>query len=355
MGRLVFIFVHGLSGWGSYDEAYRRMPYWGMRGGDLMTYLHEKGFECYAASVAPAGSAWDRACELYAQMAGKQVDYGKKHSETYGHSQMGRDFSLCPLMPAWDQDTRLVLLGHSFGGITARLFADLMAYGDEQERNAGSTSPLFEGGKSCVHALVTLAAPSNGTTAYDMFQDPDFDPSAVRAPWWSRYTIRLMSRGRMRRPADMHPEDSAAFDMHVDRAMELNARIRTREDVYYFSIPCSATVHRNDGTWKPETRIMEPLYVYRAAQMGAYSGRTRGGVTIGEEWRENDGLVNTLSAKAPMGAPSRPLDREHIQKGVWNVFPVYHGDHMSLQGGLMHRRDVRELYTDLLDMIRGLE
>ena len=33
---LSFIFVHGLSSWGSYDKAYRRMPYWGMRGGDHM-------------------------------------------------------------------------------------------------------------------------------------------------------------------------------------------------------------------------------------------------------------------------------------------------------------------------------
>ena len=45
---LHYIFVHGLSGWGSYDEVYRRMPYWGMRGGDLMPFLREKGFECYA-------------------------------------------------------------------------------------------------------------------------------------------------------------------------------------------------------------------------------------------------------------------------------------------------------------------
>ena len=29
---LQFIFVHRLSGWGSYDEAYWKMPYWGMRG-----------------------------------------------------------------------------------------------------------------------------------------------------------------------------------------------------------------------------------------------------------------------------------------------------------------------------------
>ena len=31
-----YIFVHGLSGWGSYDKSYKRMPYWGMFCGDLM-------------------------------------------------------------------------------------------------------------------------------------------------------------------------------------------------------------------------------------------------------------------------------------------------------------------------------
>ena len=73
---LSFIFAHGLSGWGSYDKAYQRMPYWGMRGGDLMAFLREKGYDCHAASVSPTGSAWDRACELYAQLAGKRTDYG---------------------------------------------------------------------------------------------------------------------------------------------------------------------------------------------------------------------------------------------------------------------------------------
>ena len=76
MSNLQYIFVHGLSGWGSYDAAYRRMPCWGMRGGDLIVFLRGKGFDCYAASVAPTGSARDRACELYAQLAGTRVDYG---------------------------------------------------------------------------------------------------------------------------------------------------------------------------------------------------------------------------------------------------------------------------------------
>ena len=73
-----------------------------------------------------------------------------------------------------------------------------------------------------------------------------------------------------------------------------------------------------------------------------------------ESWRENDGLVNTVSAMAPSGAPSRPLDRERIEPGTWNVFPVIRGDHMYLQGGLTRWHDVRGFYLDLLGMIDGL-
>ena len=46
MADYSFVFVHGLSGWGSYDAVYRRMPYWGMRGGDLMAFLRGEGFPC---------------------------------------------------------------------------------------------------------------------------------------------------------------------------------------------------------------------------------------------------------------------------------------------------------------------
>ena len=100
--NLTYVFVHGLSRWGSYDERYQKMPYWGMRNGDLMTFLRKQGFSCYAASVSPTGSAWDRACELYAQIAGTVVDYGKAHSEKYRHDRFGKDFSKCPLIPEWN-------------------------------------------------------------------------------------------------------------------------------------------------------------------------------------------------------------------------------------------------------------
>ena len=101
MSNLKYIFVHGLSGWGSYDEKYQKTPYWGMKGGDLIAFLREKGFDSYAASVAPHGSAWDRACELYAQLSGTRVDYGKHHSLQNLHDRFGRDFSTCPLIDHW--------------------------------------------------------------------------------------------------------------------------------------------------------------------------------------------------------------------------------------------------------------
>ncbi|MBQ8952538.1 MAG: hypothetical protein IJ048_00345, partial [Clostridia bacterium] len=72
-----------------------------------MIFLRRQGFDCHAASVAPTGSAWDRVCELYAQISASRVDYGKAHSAKYRHDRFGRDFSACPLIPEWNEETRL--------------------------------------------------------------------------------------------------------------------------------------------------------------------------------------------------------------------------------------------------------
>ncbi len=357
MGDLQFIFVHGLSGWGSYDPQYSRMPYWGMRGGDLMPFLREKGFACYAASVSPTGSAWDRACELYAQLTGTRTDYGEAHSREYRHERYGRDFSQNPLIPAWNEDTRLVLLGHSFGGATIQLFSELLAHGDAEEQKAKqeNLSPFFAGGQGeKVRALVTLASPMNGTTAYDLFKDPDFDPASVRAPAWSKLFPKAMSLGTRPQTDGRDERDYAGYDMHLDRAKELNERMRPLSHVRYYSVPCGKTRKQKDGTCRPE-RGMEPLFVTRSCQIGAWTGKTKGGTTVDESWLENDGLVNTVSAKYPLGAPHRDFDPENIPTGTWNVYPVQDGDHMFLQGGLFHKHDIRPFYLELLETIRKAE
>lgn len=324
-----YVFVHGLMGWGEYDAHYKLMPYWGMFGGELLGKLDDKGYDCYGASVSGTASAWDRACELYAQLTGTVVDYGKAHSERCGHERYGKDFTGKALIEKWDSENKINLLGHSFGGATMRVFATLMAKGDVAERNSTSAdeiSPLFTGDKSdWIYSLTSLAAPHNGTSAYGLENSmPD-------------------------------NTDTAAYDMFIDHAMEINKNMVTDEDTYYFSIPCTASIKNSDGTFSADKERMEFIYQSSADEIGMLKGTTSGGYVVDESWFENDGLVNTVSAKAPSDAPSKDFDAENITAGVWNIMPVYQGDHMSLQGGFFKvNTDVERLYTEHFDMINQL-
>lgn len=351
--KLKYVFIHGTAGWGSYDSRYEKIPYWGMRGGDLIRYLNEKGFDSYAASVSPFGSAWDRACELYAQIYGKKVDYGSNHSKAYGHERFGRDYTGCSLIPDLSDDTKLVLIGHSFGGTTARMFAELMAHGDEEERAAvkgDDLSPLFFGGmEHRIHSVVTIACALNGNSVFDMLADPAFDLKAVKVPWWSRYFGKKMS-GKLQTGTDGRDfRDCGDYDMQIDQALLLNEKMETLPNVYYVSVPCSYT--KKSGDRYVPKKGMEPFFIMRSFQMGQYTGRTQRGIRITQKWQKNDGRVSTISEVSPFGAPRKKLEPDHLKPGMWNVYPVYNGDHMSLQGGLVHKRNIRSFYLDMLTMI----
>ena len=64
--------------------------------------------------------------------------------------------------------------------------------------------------------------------------------------------------------------------------------------------------------------------------------------------------MNTVSAMAPLGAQSKEIDPTQIEPGIWQVMPTYHGDHMSLQGGIMKRNNLRPFYLELLELIDTL-
>ena len=301
MSNLKYIFVHGLSGWGSYDEKYQKTPYWGMKGGDLIAFLREMGFDSYAASVAPHGSAWDRACELYAQLSGTRVDYGKHHSQEYKHDRYGRDFSDCPLIGQWDEDTQLVLIGHSFGGATIRLFTEILRHGAKDEienTEADDLSPFFLGGsKIKIRSIVALASPLNGTTAYDLLDDENFDPDSVKVPLWSKLLAKLLARRLVPSKDGRDERDYAGYDMHVDNAAEMNRHLTTFPDIYYFSVPCSSTKDCGNGIHRPRRKITDPFFVRRSTQIGCYSGTTKGKTVIDDAWHENGGLTQKTDVK----------------------------------------------------------
>ena len=347
-----YVFVHGLSGWGQYSPQYYVMPYWGMFGGDLMKYLNARGVKAVAATVAGADSAWDRACELYAQLTGTRVDYGKEHSERCHHPRFGKDYSRCPLIDSFSAENKINLLGHSFGGATVLTFLELMANGSEAERAVtpeNELSGFFTGGKGdWVYSVTALSAPMNGTSAYEVKpkEGEAVDPA-------TSMTTEALNIASIETPDGRDPNDSADYDMHIDNALKMLEGIETLSNVYYFSLPCSFTEQQEDGTWTAK-KGMEPLFVSSSNRIGKYTGVTPGGYVVDEKWQQNDGLVNTYSARAPFNAPQQDLDRENIQPGIWNVFPTIEGDHMYLQGGLLHNNGIREIYTDLITLINTL-
>ena len=134
VNKYPYVYVHGLFGWGADEGIDGTLPYWGAASCSLMDELNKLHYESYAASVGPMSSNWDRVCELYAQITGTRVDYGKAHSEKFNHSRYGRTYTK-PMIEGWGEPDadgnikKINLVGHSFGGATVRTLTALLAYG----------------------------------------------------------------------------------------------------------------------------------------------------------------------------------------------------------------------------------
>ena len=356
-----YVLVHGLGGWGESTGINNVVPYWGSTSGDLAAQLREKGYEVYTPSVGPVSSAWDRACELYAQLTGTQVDYGEAHSKEHNHERFGRTYTE-PLVPDWGKKSnggqlqRINLIGHSFGGATVRLLTSLLEYGSQAEKDAsgGEISPLFEGGKGkWVFSVTTLCAPHNGSSLTEVINDtgsvlsgldtlkslgsildaigigklvdlPDIGSTTdllisfcmlaanFGKPVEGIYDLMLDHFGvsetdaaSMRAAIEKvtaSGNDHAAFDLSPDGAAKLNKTIKTVDSVYYFSYAYSTTRSSAllGGQLPSATGTLLPLQA-TALGMGFYEGKTDGGIIIDKSWQENDGLVSVISAQKPDG------------------------------------------------------
>ncbi len=365
-----FVFVPGFAGWGQYDKISRMVFYWGGLQGNLMKYLNRQGFECAAASVDPIGSAWDRACELYAQMTGTVVDYGAAHAAQYGHARFGTDYSKKPLLCGWGTQVnggikKVNFICHSFGGATARLLAELMANGDANEVNTskGDLSPLFTGGKAeWVHSITALSSPHNGTTAIEMtvpfFKLIDLvgicDKDCPIPQGLLGITQRLLKMCKVM-VKGMGP-DTGMYDLSLDGAAQLNRRISTLDNVYYFSLPVDGTVASKVSNRRlPDIKIPELMLWPSEIFMGLYTGETAGGLLIDSSWFCNDGVVNTQSCTAPHNAASKVYQANQVVPGIWQVMETMHGVHYTpVNGGFAYIVPIKPLYIEHMKLINSL-
>ncbi len=359
-----YVFVHGMMGWGEDKKLYKVLPYWGMVTGSFTKRMRKEGYEVVTPSVSPLGSAWDRACELYANLTGTTVDYGIAHSKEMGHNRYGMTFS-SPMLPDWTPERSVHLLGHSFGGPTMRMFVELLTNGSEAERAAtpeGQLSPLFEGGHGdLVKSITSISGPFDGITfphalpftvdgiltyvlpavasivgnvgtghVYD-FKMSQWGITAVEDG--VRYKRNMLNFAAIRKFGKA--KDNVFADIHIDRAAELNRSIECPKNLYLFAVTGNGTKKGKDGNWVRDS-IMFPLFAPFAKSLGKFPDQTIAGVAIDEGWRMNDGIVPVESGRHPTTEPwceFEDVKGEPIRKGIWHALPTVWGDHGTVIGG----------------------
>ena len=390
------VLVHGLFGWGNDEIA--RSNYWGGQN-SLRQLLEEKGYTVYTPSIGPVASNWDRACELYAYLVGGTVDYGAAHAQKYGHARYGRTFAgVLPQLNDLKSTVKVHLVGHSMGGETIRMLAQLLENGDTAERSSGaaSISPLFTG--KCRHwiaSITTIATPHDGSQ-YD-------DTQYKLEPLLHRYVAALAALtgtnlndtnlgldfkldqwGLERQPGESYKsylkrvtesslwnktKDLSVYDLDTDGAAVLNAYAKAQKDIYYFSIACSDTYA---STLAPHNYLpyanLPPLLLKSSLYMGQHVNYAYGHITIDSSWWENDGIVSVRSAIRPHSGSSDLYNESYgtaqdgtyvfktgTAKGTWNfIEKITHTDHLNIVAQSENKTYLQGKFYQLAKMLRSI-
>lgn len=391
MNKYPTIFVHGFIGWGEEDGLTSKLgvDYFGLKHG-LQAYLRQQGFEVYTPAVGPFNSLWDRCCVLYAQLYGGRVDYGKVHSERYGHERYGRTYPgiLKDLGTPGDHE-KINLVGHSFGGPTVRMFDYLMAYGSEEERQGTpeeELSGLFKGGKGdCIHTVSTLSGVNNGTT-YASFHGVLVNKflcyyvlyfvTLLGNSWVGKYYDPHMEQwGVMKNPENvkirrfrlptyewlkMHRFaqnrfDNSAFELGLYTMADINKDIHAHEGTYYFAHRACRSHKSLFGLQTPDKEMS--LFCLDAGYVTSHiitPKMRRFGIT--REWLPTDGYVNTIGTAAPLTEEATEWKPGmKVTPGHWYNMPIEKKDHVSWNGLKEKREDVFSYYHDLLTKFRNLD
>jgi hypothetical protein len=330
------VFVHGLMGWGPNDLG--GLAYWG----DAPAQFSPR-FQTHLAKCGPLNSVHDCACELFAQIIGARIDYGASHSAQAGHARFSRDYSGRGFLADWSAEKPVILIGHSAGAQTCRMLQNLLA---ADFWGVGSNADWVE-------AIVAISGPLNGSTLAYRFYDEEAGsakmlPSALVAGGLA--VVSALSRVGASRLYDLHLDhwareeasseifarrldatrfvesgDNLGFDVTLQGAARLNQSMETFENCLYLSLVSAAT---REGSFLGLPFLRKRHRPHRSMELtmrdSAFYITTRPEFSVAptpdwgsgelsmELWRENDGVVNTISQRYPFIGRAHPVGGEGI-------------------------------------------
>jgi triacylglycerol lipase len=333
------VFVHGLFGWGPGELGGLR--YWG----DALAQFAPR-FAVHEAKCGALSSFHDRACELFAQIAGTRVDYGDAHSREADHARFSRTYAgrgILPV-PGWSKDDPVILIGHSAGAQTCMQLQQLLA---DDFWGLGTSADWVE-------AIVSVSGVINGSLltykfgcdkstgrlkripsvligeALDLLSTlsnlaPNFfdlyldqwvgDPAQRRADLLKRLDESVFLEGK----------DNLAYDLSLQGCLDANRKFKTEDSSYYLSIVTRAT-HQESFLNLPQMKKKQrpdPSIIFFLKSGAKYQGYEidfasppiegwgSGDLAI-SKWRENDGAVSCISQQYPLAAPPERVGGEGI-------------------------------------------
>jgi triacylglycerol lipase len=344
------VFVHGLFGWGPGELG--EVPYWG----DALQQIGA-GFSVHEAKCGPISSFHDRACELFAQIAGGTVDYGAEHSAQAGHARHSRTYTK-GFVESWSAENPVVLIGHGAGAQTCLQLQTLLA---RDFWGRGTSADWIE-------AVVSVAGVLNGSLltyglccdkrsglltarpsqlirkALDFIERFAALPAPLAQPFdllldqWTLGTEnQAESIARLDNGPFLRGQDNLGFDLTLQGCLKANVAFHTHPNTYYlslvteitnvvgwFGLPWPGARLQPDATINP---ILLPAALYQAQEIEfaepPIESWGAGDLSL-DEWRRNDGVVSAISQRYPFTAHPEPVGGTHvfarsarIERGKW--------------------------------------
>ena len=356
--------IHGFMGWGP-DEM-GNYNYWGGKS-DYVNMLKNEGFDVLEVSVGPISSNWERAIEVYYQLKGGQVDYGRDHSEKYGIIQKPKSkFYQYPLYEKWDENNPVHLIGHSMGSQTARMLLYLLSssFNEIQIKNiSGQSSLLTKTSSTMIRSITSISGPNNGTTlagivtktipfiqyfvgiaglvGSNRFFDFDLEQWGLYRFDNERWPSYL---NRLRKHQAFKTKNISSWDLSLAGAKELNGILLADPEVYYFSLVTSTTKKKTNSNNHFPSKETSIITKSRAKLLGSRPGYWGDGSSTDSTWFENDGVVNSISMFGPKTGvngsdPIIKFDTDDILiPGQWYWQKIDDMDHWNIIGHLCNER-----------------